>query len=70
MKARNNKYGLKFIYLLLGYEFDVGIHYIGQLGHTNMNKTFVDQICDGQLEWNRLHEDYDVVSIGYGDDRK
>merc|ERR1719211_311044 len=47
-----------------GYEFDVGIHYIGQLGHTNLNKTFVDQICDGQLEWNRLHEDYDVVSIG------
>jgi len=53
-----------------GYEFDVGIHYIGQLGHTNLNKTFVDQICDGQLEWNRLHEDYDVVSIGYGDEKR
>ena len=32
-----------------GYEFDVGIHYIGKMGHPNINKTFMDQICDGQL---------------------
>ena len=53
-----------------GYEFDVGIHYVGLLGPKNLNKTFVDQICDGQLEWNLMHEDFDVVSIGYGEDNK
>jgi all-trans-retinol 13,14-reductase len=27
-----------------GYEFDVGIHYIGKLGHQTLNKTLVDQV--------------------------
>ena len=37
-----------------GYEFDVGIHYIGKMGHPNINKTYMDQICDGQLEWKEM----------------
>lgn len=53
-----------------GYEFDVGIHYIGKMGHPNLNKTLVDQVCEGQLEWAPLDDQYDVVSIGYGDDNK
>ena len=47
-----------------GYEFDVGIHYIGKFGHHNINKTLMDQICEGQVEWNRLEDEYDIVSIG------
>ncbi len=53
-----------------GYEFDVGIHYIGKFGHPNINKTLMDQVCEGQVEWNRLEDAYDVVSIGYDDDRR
>merc|ERR1719412_1666474 len=50
-----------------GYEFDVGIHYIGKFGHHNINKTLMDQICEGQVEWNRLEDEFDIVSIGYED---
>merc|ERR1712106_993743 len=33
-----------------GYEFDVGIHYIGAMGSQTLNKTLLDQIGDGQVE--------------------
>lgn len=52
------------------YEFDVGIHYIGKMGHPNINKTFLDQICDGQIEWQAMEDEYDVVSIGYGKENR
>ena len=32
-----------------GYEFDVGIHYIGEISKGEINRTLVDQITDGQL---------------------
>ena len=32
-----------------GYEFDVGIHYIGEISKGELNRTLVDQITDGQL---------------------
>jgi len=50
-----------------GYEFDVGIHYIGEMGHQTLNKTLLDQICEGQVEWTPLEDAFDVVNIGYGD---
>jgi len=50
-----------------GYEFDVGIHYIGEMGHQSLNKTLLDQISEGQIEWAPLDDDYDVISIGYGE---
>ena len=30
----------------------------------------VDQISEGQIEWAEIEEDFDVVSIGYGDDNR
>merc|ERR1712055_873822 len=53
-----------------GYEFDVGIHYIGEMGHQTLNKTLLDQICEGQVEWAPLDDDFDVVHIGYGADAR
>lgn len=50
-----------------GFEFDVGIHYIGNMEPSNLGKTFLDQITQGQLEWEPLDKEYDVVSIGYGE---
>lgn len=52
-----------------GYEWDVGIHYIGKMDRS-INRTLFDQISDGQVEWAPLDPDYDVVSIGYGDDNR
>ena len=49
-----------------GYEFDVGIHYIGEMSAGNLTKTLVDQISDGQLEWERLDDDFNLVVIGTG----
>ena len=31
-----------------GYEFDVGIHYIGEMNHQSLNKTLADQITEGK----------------------
>ena len=30
----------------------------------------VDQISEGQIEWEKLEDEFDVVSIGYGDDNR
>ena len=49
----------------LGYEWDVGIHYIGEMGKQTLNKTLLDQICEGQIEWAPLDEEYDIVRIGF-----
>eukprot|EP00088_Acartia_fossae_P016828 TRINITY_DN1947_c1_g1_i1.p1 TRINITY_DN1947_c1_g1~~TRINITY_DN1947_c1_g1_i1.p1 ORF type:complete len:627 (+),score=164.25 TRINITY_DN1947_c1_g1_i1:50-1930(+) len=53
-----------------GYEFDVGIHYIGEMNTQSLNKTLSDQLTEGQLEWEPLDPDFDVISIGYGDDNR
>jgi len=48
-----------------GYEWDVGIHYIGEMGRQTLNKTLLDQISSGQIEWAPLDDEFDVVQIGY-----
>eukprot|EP00095_Tigriopus_kingsejongensis_P004125 snap_masked-scaffold122_size333723-processed-gene-2.16 protein:Tk04125 transcript:snap_masked-scaffold122_size333723-processed-gene-2.16-mRNA-1 annotation:"predicted protein" len=53
-----------------GYEFDVGIHYIGQMGRPTILRTLVEQVSEGQLEWEPLELAHDVVSIGYGADNR
>lgn len=52
------------------YEFDVGIHYVGEIDHGRYNRVLVDQLTDGQLEWAPLENPYDRVTIGLGDDMK
>ena len=53
-----------------GYEFDVGIHYIGEVGPGQLNRTFVEQITNGQIEWVPLEKAYDIVTIGFEQDKK
>ena len=48
-----------------GYEFDVGIHYIGEVNPGNINRTLLDQITEGQLDWAPLEDMYDIVQIEY-----
>ena len=53
-----------------GYEFDVGIHYIGEIGPGELNRTLVDEITEGQLEWEPLESQYDQITIGYDKNKK
>ncbi|XP_063694603.1 all-trans-retinol 13,14-reductase-like [Bolinopsis microptera] len=52
------------------YEFDVGIHYIGEMDDGRYNRVLVDQLTDGQLEWAPLMNPFDKVAIGVGDDKR
>ena len=51
--------------IFVGYEWDVGIHYIGEMGRQTLNKTLLDQISLGQIEWAPLDDEFDVIQIGY-----
>lgn len=48
-----------------GYEWDVGVHYIGEVqdGRADMKQVF-DDITDGQLKWADMGEVYDRIIIG------
>ncbi|XP_075299672.1 all-trans-retinol 13,14-reductase-like [Opisthocomus hoazin] len=47
-----------------GTEFDVGIHYVGQMHEGSMLRVALDQLTDGQLRWQRLPDPYDEVTLG------
>uniref|UniRef100_A0A8C4J1H8 All-trans-retinol 13,14-reductase-like n=1 Tax=Dromaius novaehollandiae TaxID=8790 RepID=A0A8C4J1H8_DRONO len=47
-----------------GSEFDVGIHYVGQMHEGSMLRVALDQLTDGRLGWQRLADPYDVVCLG------
>uniref|UniRef100_A0A663EYC7 Amine oxidase domain-containing protein n=1 Tax=Aquila chrysaetos chrysaetos TaxID=223781 RepID=A0A663EYC7_AQUCH len=47
-----------------GSEFDVGIHYVGQMHEGSMLRVALDQLTDGQLCWQRLPDPYDEVCLG------
>ncbi|XP_024999764.1 all-trans-retinol 13,14-reductase-like [Gallus gallus] len=47
-----------------GTEFDVGIHYVGQMHEGSMLRVVLDQLTDGQLCWQRLPDPYDEVVLG------
>ncbi|XP_061445879.1 all-trans-retinol 13,14-reductase-like isoform X2 [Rhineura floridana] len=50
-----------------GFEFDVGIHYVGQMHENGMMRVIMDQLTNGQLDWVRLKDPYDMISIGNKD---
>ena len=47
-----------------GYEFDPGIHYIGQMDSNGSARFLSDQLTEGQLVWVPLEKEYDTVVIG------
>jgi all-trans-retinol 13,14-reductase len=42
-----------------GFEWDVGVHYIGQVGEGGAMRGPFDEISDGRIQWARLPEIYD-----------
>lgn len=47
-----------------GFEWDVGVHYIGDVMHpkNELRKVF-DDVCDGNLQWADMGEVYDTIVI-------
>ncbi|XP_067286043.1 inactive all-trans-retinol 13,14-reductase [Pseudorasbora parva] len=46
-----------------GFEFDVGLHYFGQLHENGLLKIAFDQITEGQLEFVELKQHFDSIVI-------
>jgi all-trans-retinol 13,14-reductase len=47
-----------------GYEWDVGVHYIGDVGGPTRTRRMFDFLSGGQLEWAAMDEEYDRFYIG------
>ena len=47
-----------------GYEWDVGVHYIGDVQPGGMLRALFDEITAGKLEWQSMGEVYDRVFLG------
>nr|XP_061838187.1 all-trans-retinol 13,14-reductase-like [Nerophis lumbriciformis] len=47
-----------------GFEFDVGIHYLGQLHDNSLLRVALDQITEGQLQFTRLEQHFDTLVLG------
>lgn len=55
-------------YVEKGFEFDVGIHYIGGMEKGTFQRTLLDQLTESGTEWVKLEDVYDNVVIGGGED--
>src|SRR6204780_5793663 len=42
-----------------GWSWDVGLHYVGEMGEGMMGRRLFDFITDGAVKWNPLPDDYD-----------
>jgi len=47
-----------------GYEWDVGVHYIGEVGARTRTRRMFDFLTDGRLEWAPMDDEYDRFYIG------
>ncbi len=47
-----------------GYEWDVGVHYIGQVGEHQQLRPVYDWLTDGRLDWAPMPDVYDRVFLG------
>jgi all-trans-retinol 13,14-reductase len=43
-----------------GYEWDVGVHYIGDMNEGNLMRDLMDLVTQGQVIWNKMPSPYDV----------
>ncbi len=47
-----------------GYEWDVGVHYIGDVGTATRTRKMFDFLSDGKLQWSPMAAEYDRFYIG------
>jgi len=56
--------GFTHSYARAGYEWDVGVHYIGDVGRNTRTRKLFDFLSNGQLEWAPMDPEYDRFYIG------
>ncbi|PID54987.1 MAG: FAD-dependent oxidoreductase [Gammaproteobacteria bacterium] len=56
--------GFTHAYSRNGYEWDVGVHYIGDVGYPTMSRKLFDFISSGNLKWAAMDEIYDRIILG------
>ena len=47
-----------------GYEWDVGVHYIGDVGAKTRTRRMFDFLTNGKLEWAAMDDEYDRFYVG------
>jgi len=55
--------GFTHVFHRPGYEWDVGVHYIGEMGAGSPMRGLFDEISEGRLKWNAMPEVYDRITI-------
>jgi len=57
--------GFTHTYARNGYEWDVGVHYVGDMGKQDtMARRLMDRISGGRLEWAAMDDHYDRIVLG------
>lgn len=56
--------GYTHIFHRPGYEWDVGVHYVGDLGPGSVLRAVFDEVAEGRLEWAFMGPVYDRIVIG------
>lgn len=56
--------GFTHAYSRNGYEWDVGVHYIGDVGYPTMSRKLFDFVSDGHLQWAAMDKVYDRIILG------
>jgi all-trans-retinol 13,14-reductase len=56
--------GFTHSYERAGYEWDVGVHYIGEVGAATRTRKMFDFLSGGQLEWAPMAAEYDRFYVG------
>ena len=56
--------GFTHAYSRNGYEWDVGVHYIGDVGYPTMSRKLFDFISAGNLKWAEMDKVYDRIFLG------
>ena len=56
--------GFTHAYERNGYEWDVGVHYIGDMGRKSQGRALFDFISGGHLKWAEMDPVYDRIILG------
>ena len=56
--------GFTHSYAREGYEWDVGVHYIGDVGAKTRTRRMFDYLTDGKLQWAPMDHEYDRFYVG------
>ncbi|MDP1827740.1 MAG: NAD(P)/FAD-dependent oxidoreductase [Archangium sp.] len=56
--------GYTHVFTRPGYEWDVGVHYVGSVGAQGSLRPLFDRLTDAQLAWAPLPDVYDAIELG------